>query len=165
MSPTPDGKLKGMASRKNPASPGDLSELFHRSFRLLRHSWSQRLAPFELTPHQFRALHTLTRNAADPHSAGGMRLKDVAERLRIAARSATEVIDHLEAKGLVARGADPVDRRATLVTLTDAGRELTEQVRTAHRAHTEDYFSRLDAAERAELARILGKLSGPAEHQ
>jgi DNA-binding MarR family transcriptional regulator len=152
-----------MPASNNPALPGDLSELFHRAFRSLRHSWSQRLAPFELTPHQFRALHSLARNAADPASADGMRLKDVAERLRIAPRSATEVIDHLEAKGLVARSADPVDRRATLVTLTTEGLRLTEEVRAARREHTESYFGRIDAQERAELARILGKLGGHPE--
>ncbi|MDD0859754.1 MarR family transcriptional regulator [Arthrobacter alpinus] len=44
-------------------------------------------------------------------AAGDVRLKDLAERLRIAPRSATEVVDQLEAKGLVRREADPSDRR------------------------------------------------------
>ena len=44
-----------------------------------------------------------------------MRPSVLAERLHIAARSATEVVDALEERGLVERGPDPDDRRATLV--------------------------------------------------
>lgn len=153
-----------MPLSNNPPLARDLSELFHRAFRSFRQSWSRQLVPFDLTPHQFRALHSLARSTADPGMPEGLRLKDVAERLHIAARSATEVIDHLEAKGLVSRCADPVDRRATLVTLTERGRTLTDEVQVARRDHTQLFFGRLDAQERAELARILGKLGDSPEH-
>ncbi len=92
-----------------------------------------------------------------------MRLKDIAEHLRIAPRSATEVIDQLEAKQLVLRHPDPIDRRATLVCLTAEGTLLSERVRAARRSHTQDYFGRLNAQERADLARILETLSGAPE--
>ncbi|GAA3324838.1 MULTISPECIES: MarR family winged helix-turn-helix transcriptional regulator [Paeniglutamicibacter] len=151
-----------MPFSSNSAPPGDLSELFHRAWRSLRQTWSARLAPFELTPHQSRAMRSLAQhgNSSDPASGAGMRLKEIAERLRIAPRSATEVIDQLEAKQLVIRRPDPLDRRATLVSLTEEGMGLSERVRAARRLHTEEYFGRLDAQERAELARILEKLSG-----
>lgn len=149
-----------MSTSADSPAQGDLSELFHRAFRSLRHSWVEQLAPFELTPHQFRAMQTLARSAADSTGGEGLRLKDVAERLHIAPRSATEVIDQLEAKSLVQRAADPVDRRATLVKLTAAGQTLSDRVRAARRGHTEQYFGRLNAIDRAELARILAQL-GP----
>ena len=44
--------------------------------------------------------------------------------------------------------------------LTEEGTALSERVRAARRLHTEEYFGRLDAQERAELARILEKLAG-----
>ena len=102
----------------------------------------------------------LAKNSLDPSTDDGLRLKDVAQRLRIAPRSATEVIDQLEKKELVVRAHDPLDRRATLVQLSPTGFELSAQVRTARRSHTEEYFGRLTAADRAELARILTQL-GP----
>lgn len=157
------GSLGGMPISSNPPLARDLSELFHRAFRSFRQSWSDQLTPFELTPHQFRALHSLARSTADRAAPDGLRLKEIAERLHIAARSATEVIDHLEAKSLVTRCADPVDRRAILVALTPEGRTLTDEVQIARREHTQTYFGRLDAQERAELARILGKLAGSPE--
>lgn len=42
-----------------------------------------------------------------PAPGDPIRLKDLAERLRIAPRSATEVVDQLEVKGLVRRDPDP----------------------------------------------------------
>ena len=90
---------------------------------------------------------------------GGVRAKELAEHLRIAPRSVTEVVDALEAKGLVSRTPDPTDRRATVVALTDRGRELSQEVRRLRGAESEKLFRRLSAADRADLARILGKLS------
>ncbi|MFQ4148697.1 MarR family transcriptional regulator [Arthrobacter sp. LAPM80] len=147
----------------------DLGDLFHAAFRGLRRTWAEQLAPWELTPHQWRALMTLMRrrpHAAVPGDAGSgsdsgsgdVRLKDLAERLRIAPRSATEVVDQLEAKGLVRRDPDPTDRRATLIVATDAGKELFADVQAQRRDKANEYFSRLNENDRAELARILGQL-------
>ncbi|HRK45179.1 MAG TPA: MarR family transcriptional regulator, partial [Nocardioides sp.] len=72
-----------------------------------------------------------------------------------------EVEEALEAKGLATRSPDPSDRRATLVTLTDQGRELSEEVRRARGAEAERLFERLTADDRAELARLLEKLQAP----
>lgn len=87
-----------------------------------------------------------------------VRLKDLAERLRIAPRSATEVVDQLEAKALVRREADPKDRRATLIVATEAGQQLFADVQEERRGKSSEYFARLNAEDRAELARILGQL-------
>lgn len=141
--------------------PSELGELFHAAFRGLRRTWAEQLAPWELTPHQWRALMTLMRACAPGGGAGksaGVRLKDLSERLRIAPRSATEVVDQLESKGLVRRGPDPTDRRATLVVATAAGERLFAEVTSGRRDSANEYFARLSADDRAELARILGLL-------
>ncbi|NVM99534.1 MarR family winged helix-turn-helix transcriptional regulator [Arthrobacter sp. SDTb3-6] len=144
--------------------PADLGELFHSAFRGLRRTWAEQLAPWEMTPHQWRALMTLLRactpglDAPAGPSAPGVRLKDLAERLRIAPRSATEVVDQLEAKGLVRRDPDPTDRRATLVVATAAGQQLFADITAQRRDRSSEYFARLAAEDRAELARILALL-------
>ncbi len=153
------GMLLSMASLDDSA---DLGELFHTAFRGLRRTWAEQLAPWELTPHQWRALMTLLRRgpeAAGTGEPGALRLKDLAERLRIAARSATEVVDQLEAKGLARRDPDPTDRRATLIVATDEGRQLFADIRAERRDKSNEYFARLPAQDRTELARILGQLS------
>ncbi|WP_269939700.1 MarR family winged helix-turn-helix transcriptional regulator [Arthrobacter sp. HY1533] len=150
--------------------PADLGELFHAAFRGLRRTWSEQLSPWGLTPHQWRGLLMVMRRRPDSPRAGAgaaagpdcgdgdVRLKDLAERLRIAPRSATEVVDQLEAKGLVRREADPSDRRATLIVATDAGQQLFADVQQERRGKSNEYFARLNAEDRAELARILGQL-------
>jgi len=83
----------------------------------------------------------------------------LADRLRIAPRSATEVVDQLEAKDLVRREPDPTDRRATLVVATDAGAELFANLGAERRDKSNEYFAKLPASDRAELSRILGELA------
>ncbi len=128
-----------------------LAETFWAVARQLRHLTRDSLAPWDVTPSQGRALGVL-------HRHGTMRLRDLAEHLRIAARSATEVVDDLEARGLVERRPDPTDRRATLVGLTPPGTETATAIRAARTAGAEGYFTALDERDRTELARILRSL-------
>ena len=83
---------------------------------------------------------------------------DLAEHLHIAARSATEVVDALEDRGLVRRRPDPSDRRATLIELTEPGTALLEKLRAARENEADAYFNRLSDGDRDELTRILGHL-------
>ncbi|WP_416903860.1 MarR family winged helix-turn-helix transcriptional regulator [Micromonospora echinospora] len=128
-----------------------LAEAFWAVTRRLRHRTREALAPWDVTPAQSRALGVLTRH-------GALRLSTLAEHLRIAPRSATEVVDDLEARGLVGRRSDPTDRRATLVAPTEAGTRVGAAIQAARRAAAEDLFGSLPAADREQLARILRTL-------
>jgi DNA-binding MarR family transcriptional regulator len=129
-----------------------LGELLMRTARTQRRRWRETLAPWELSPHHARALHAVCER-------DGVRLSDLAGALHIAPRSATEVADALQARGLVERRPDPTDRRAVVLTPTAAGREVQREVSAARAADTRDLFARLDAADRAALARILRRLT------
>lgn len=136
--------------------PGEsLGEAFGAVARRLRVASMAALAQYDVTPSQVRAIRVL---AAHGPATGGVRSKELAEHLRIAPRSATEVIDALEEKGLVSRSPDPGDRRATLVSLTDRGRGLAEEVRRTRGVESERMFERLTPTDREDLARILRKL-------
>src|SRR5699024_1978714 len=103
--------------REPPGPDADLSELLLHAAHQMRHGWARSLAEWDLSPHQAMALRT-----ADAEDGG--RVSDLATRLRIAARSATEVVDGLEQRGLVRRCPSPTDRRAVLVQVTEEGRAL-----------------------------------------
>jgi DNA-binding MarR family transcriptional regulator len=133
-----------------PPSPEPLGELFLATSRRLRHRTAHALAPLGITPHQGRTLRTIERD-------GPMRLGVLADALRIAPRSVTDVVDALVEAGWVARSPDPDDRRATVIEVTDAGREQARAVEEA----SEGVFAGLPAADRAELARILRKATDP----
>ena len=130
-----------------------LADAFRSVARKLRETSQETLAPWDLNPSQFRALRVLNYH-------GALRLSDLAVRLRIAPRSATEVVDALEARGLVGRRPDPSDRRATLVELTGQGTGVLGAIRTARGTEAERIFDRLSPADRDHLARILRKLQG-----
>lgn len=123
-------------------------DLLMTAARSLRRAFGEAMAAYDVTPSQARALRVVAEH-------GTIRLSVLAERLRIAPRSATEVIDALEARGLVARKPDPADRRATSVVPTEAGTQLREGLESARRTATEQRLAVLDEADRAELDRIL----------
>jgi DNA-binding MarR family transcriptional regulator len=128
-----------------------LSEAFWAVARQLREISQEALAPWDITPSQLRALRVLKRH-------GPMRLSELSDHLRIAARSATEVTDALEARGLAGRHPDPGDRRATLVELTDHGATVLEAIRAARGSEAERAFGQLSDSDRADLTRILRQL-------
>ena len=136
------------AAGREPAGDETLAEAFWAVARRLRDTSQETLAPWDITPAQLRALRVLQRH-------GVMRLSELSDRLRIAPRSATEVVDALEARGMVQRRPDPGDRRATLVEVTDDGGSVLDAIRGSE---AERVFSRLTPADRSQLARVLRKL-------
>ncbi|WP_222268123.1 MarR family winged helix-turn-helix transcriptional regulator [Modestobacter marinus] len=128
-----------------------LGDLLMRFARTQRRRWHATLAPWDLSPHQARALRVVCMH-------DGVRLSELADVLRIAPRSATEVADGLQERGLVERSADPADRRAVLLRPTPEGRRVQHEVDAARAADSEELFARLSAEDRAALARILRTL-------
>jgi DNA-binding MarR family transcriptional regulator len=137
-------------TREPPAE--NLGEAFGAVARRLRSASMASLSTWDVTPSQMRAIRILTGHE------DGVRSSELAHHLHIAPRSATEVVDALEAKGLVQRSPDPTDRRATLVSLTPGGVELSAEVRRARGLESEKLFDRLSKTDRAHLARILRQL-------
>jgi DNA-binding MarR family transcriptional regulator len=132
--------------------PGDtLPDAFWAVARRLRHGFRDALAPWDVTPSQARALGVLL-------TYRDLRLNELAEYLHIAARSATEVVDHLQGLGLVERHPDPIDRRATQVRLTERGTAVSVAIQDARAQAAGAFFATLSEADRADLARILQTL-------
>jgi DNA-binding MarR family transcriptional regulator len=132
-----------------------LSEVFWAVARQLRERSQETLAPWDITPAHLRALRTLRRH-------GTMRLSELSDHLHIAPRSTTEVVDALQAQDLVRRRADPGDRRATLVEVTEHGADVLAAIRDTRNTEADRVFGRLSPSDRAELARLLGLLRDPA---
>ncbi len=140
-----------VAAGRDPDGDDSLSETFWAVARQLREMSQETLAPWDITPAHLRALRMLNRH-------GTMRLSGLSDHLRIAPRSTTEVVDALESRDLVRRRADPGDRRATLVEVTERGAGVLDAISAARGAEAGRVFGRLSPADRADLARILGQL-------
>jgi|SRR6266545_400152 len=102
---------------------------------------------------------------AQLHRAGPSNQRKLAEALRVTPRNITGLVDALESAGLVARAPHPNDRRATLVSLTDAGARAAKALADDQHALARFLFagdSDRDLARLAEaLDRVLARLDGP----
>ncbi len=110
------------------------------------------LRPFDLTFARYEGLVLLlfSRN-------GSLPLGKMGKRLMIHPTSVTNIIDRLEAHGLVRRVPHPTDGRTTLAEITDEGRHLAKQ---ATEAVNEIAFGldMLTNQDRQNLGRIIRKL-------
>jgi DNA-binding MarR family transcriptional regulator len=102
-----------------------------RAHQILIAELDSRLRPYGITFSRYEALVLLmhSRDNALP-------LSKIGERLQVHATSVTNVIDRLEAAGLVRRTPNPRDGRGTLAVLTAEGRAVaqkaTADVNAAH---------------------------------
>lgn len=131
--------------------PDALAEQFLRVSRRLRRETATRIAPLGLNLHQSRALRVIS-------DAGPLRPSVLAERLGIAARSATDAVAGLVASGLVERRIDPADGRAHLLAATPAGAAAVAEVARIRAEVGTELFGRLTAPERETLATVLARL-------
>ena len=84
------------------------------------------LRPFDLTFARYEALVLLAFSRT-----GALPLGKIRDRLMVHATSVTNIIDRLEAQGLVRRSAHPTDRRTTLAEITDDGRRVVDKATEA----------------------------------
>lgn len=101
-----------------------------------------------LTPSQASILSTLD-------LGGPMSMSALAEREGISRPSTTGIVNRLAQRGLVERTSDPDDGRSSIVGVTDAAHELMTARRAGRNAFLAGHIERLDAEERAVLARAL----------
>src|SRR5438128_11489579 len=96
-------------------------------------------------------------------SAGGaLELRLVRQRLAISKANATEVAGTLALRGLLRRERSPRDRRALVLSITQAGEQLLEDAFPGHARRVRDAFTGLDEAEKRELTRLCRKLDRAA---
>ena len=92
---------------------------------------------------------------------GSLPMKVIGSRLQVHPTSVTNAVDRLEDAGLVTRTAHPEDRRAMLVALTPAGRELAERATEALNAEVFEQPD-LGPGDVESLVEVLTRLRGHA---
>lgn len=92
-------------------------------------------------------------------SAGdSLPLGQLAERLSCVKSNVTQLVDRLEADGLVTRAPDSGDRRSRLAVITAIGRRAFEQGIAIQQEAERELFNVLTAAESTQLLQLIGKL-------
>jgi len=96
------------------------------------------------------------------HESGAIRMGDLAAKLQVAPRTATDIVDGLERDGFLQRRPDPSDRRAMLLQLTTEARSDFDKISSLRKAFVEEVFGHLNQQERTELIALLSKVKqGP----
>lgn len=107
----------------------DLSESPDRSIDGLRED----LVVFTRTIRTMSSGHLLTATQqqalAQLDRIGPMSARALADRERVAPQTIARTVSSLEERGLVSRTADPNDARATLISITETGRQTLESDR------------------------------------
>ena len=111
-----------------------------------------RLSDVGLSLAKLAALHHLT-------AAGeSLPLGQLADRLACVKSNVTQLVDRLEADGLVSRTGDPNDRRSRLAVLTDAGRSAYVKGTEIRVQAERELFGVLTSEEADRLQELLRKL-------
>lgn len=113
-----------------------------------------KLSEVGLSLAKLAALHRLS------EAGESLPLGQLAERLSCVKSNVTQLVDRLEADGLVSRALDPNDRRSRLAVLTGAGRTAYEKGRQIKERAERELFGALTESESATLNTLLAKLKG-----
>lgn len=92
-------------------------------------------------------------------------MREISEVLHVSPRTVTDIIDGLEARGLVTRGAHPSDRRVTLLHLTEAGIRQLEGATSGAEQRTDAAIGALSRSEQHTLHRLLERVCPPPERR
>lgn len=125
--------------------------LLGRAARLCRSYFDALAEPLGIHGRHFAVLAVLG-------EGGPMAQVEMGERLGIDRNTVVLLLDDLEGRGLVTRRRDPRDRRAHLVSLTDAGREVLAESTALARRTNDEVFAPLSEGERATLHSLLSRL-------
>ena len=127
----------------------NIGYLLNDSSRLLRRSFDERVRSLGLTAVQARLLLALLK-FPDNNQAF------YADRLEVEPITLTRIVDRMEEAGWIERVADPEDRRARRLHLTDKSRGIVSKVKNRVEGLVEDMAFGLSQSERSELMRLLG---------
>lgn len=83
----------------------------------------------------------------------------LSDRLEVTPRNITVLVDGLEAEGLARRTPHPDDRRATIVELTETGREMIAGAFSTHVDRVAQVFEGLTQREQATLLKLITKVT------
>jgi DNA-binding MarR family transcriptional regulator len=111
-----------------------------------------KLSEIGLSLAKLAALHRLS------EAGESLPLGQLAERLSCVKSNVTQLVDRLEADGLVSRTSDLNDKRSRLAMLTAAGRTAYQKGRQIQEQAERELFGALTASESATLHTLLAKL-------
>ena len=101
-----------------------LRDVFMRYRSFCRRHWPNRAMTYRELMALFRLREITSLNKE------GVTISEISQSLRVTSPTVTQLINSLEASGLVKRSIDPADRRSIRVTLTAEGEKIVKEAST-----------------------------------
>ena len=117
------------------------------SYKLMQRKITEMLSEEGLTQPQFHVLRIAAKSR-------GTSMREISDEMLVTPANMTGIIDRLESRGLIRRGARKGDRRATAIDLTPKGKALQEKVAAKYSEFMQKALRTLTDDEQ----RILGEL-------
>lgn len=133
------------------AEPDNLGTMVADVSHLMRRAFDERARSSGLSRPQWRVLTMLRRHE-------GINQGGLADLVEVEPITLCRMVDRLQEAELVERRADPSDRRAWRLHLTDKARALLEEMRPMAFSLFDDAMTGLDPAERSDLFRMLERI-------
>ena len=130
--------------------PFEIAETAHA----MRRAFDRRASSLGVTRAQWKVLFRLTRYP-------GLRQVELAEMLDVEPITLSRIVDRLQEAGLVERAADPADRRAWRLQVTEKAKPLVAKLRALGTELVEEAF---DGVEKSELERVRSVLAQVREN-
>lgn len=135
-------------------SPIGIVGRLSRAARLIERRMDEDYRQHDLSAAEFDVLATL-RRSGEPYR---LLPTELYRETMLSSGAMTARLDKLEARGLVARGPNPDDRRSVTVTLTEAGLHVVDRAMDTHLACEDRLINALSGAQRSALEGLLRTL-------
>jgi DNA-binding MarR family transcriptional regulator len=144
--------LRELIATPPPALTDRTGFLLARAHHRFHERADEVLKPFGIQIRQFGALTRLADGASSQ--------RELADRLQVSTPVVVELVDGLEAAGLVERRRDPADRRLNALHVTGGGRDVLQRATAVLLAANEDLTRPIGEDGDRELRSLLRKLLG-----
>ena len=122
-----------------------------RAFNKIRAKESSYIQSFDITMNQFQVLEVL-------YHRGDLSIGSITKLTMSTPGNITVVVKNLKRDGYLETTLDNKDKRTSIVSISQKGKELIEKLFPNHAKNFEEYFKVLDDEETDTLFKILRKL-------
>jgi DNA-binding MarR family transcriptional regulator len=143
---------RARGSRSGSEAAGGLAFLLSQIGAHSAGCFAERLAVLNLAPPHAGILRIISQTE-------GLSQQSLGEKLGVFPSRLVQMIDELEARGMVDRKDNPADRRSYALILTKAGRESLKHIERIACQVEERVCAALDESERAQLRSLLTRIA------
>ncbi len=122
-----------------------------RTYNKIRAKELVYIQSFDLTMHQFQVLEVL-------YHKGDLNIGSITKLTMSTPGNITVVVKNLKRDGLIVSLQDENDRRASILSITQKGKDIIEKLFPQHAKNFEEYFKVLDKQELETLYTLLKKV-------